>query len=84
MLAADLTMIRATGCQETGTIAFGSAHHLRSASLGNECIAQNADGCFAGASGLIISNFIVGTAGEVTDHLLGAIHLLWQAAPAIA
>jgi hypothetical protein len=31
------------------------------------------DGQFAGASGLIVSNFFVSTTGEVTDHQLGVV-----------
>jgi hypothetical protein len=31
------------------------------------------DGQFAGASGLIVSNFLVTDAGEVTDHQLGVV-----------
>jgi hypothetical protein len=33
------------------------------------------DGQFAGASGLITSNFFVGDGGEVTDHHLGVLFL---------
>jgi hypothetical protein len=33
------------------------------------------DGQFAGARGLITSNFLVGPNGEVTDHHLGVIYL---------
>jgi hypothetical protein len=33
------------------------------------------DGQFAGAQGLITSNFLVGPNGEVTDHHLGVIYL---------
>jgi hypothetical protein len=36
---------------------------------------EGGEGQFAGASGLIVSNFFVSSAGEITDHQLGAVFI---------
>ena len=74
---------------ESGAIAFGDGHHLRFTTVGSGFLGSSADpslkhgsvmwrveggaGQFAGASGLITSNFFVGEAGEMTDHHLGVL-----------
>jgi hypothetical protein len=72
-----------------GTIDFGDGHVLRFRSLGVGCLAPSPDpnlrhgasvreveggtGQFAGATGLITSNFFISDTGEVTDNDLGLI-----------
>jgi hypothetical protein len=64
-------------------------HRLRFSTVGQDCLGASADaklkhgtvmwrveggeGQFAGASGLITSNFFVGDGGEVTDNHFGAL-----------
>jgi hypothetical protein len=88
---AEVTVTGATSFQEIGTIALGNGHRLRFAIVGSGYLGACADparkhgtvvwrvdggeGQFAGASGLIASNFFVGAGGEVADHHLGVILL---------
>ncbi len=90
-LAAEVTLTGATSFQAIGTIACGDGHWLRCSTVGSGYLGAAADparkhgtamwrveggeGQFAGASGLITSNFVVGDGGEVTDHQLGVIFL---------
>lgn len=78
-----------TGFLETGAITFGSDHRLHFTTVGSGYLGPSFDpslrhgsvmwrveggaGQFAGASGLITSNFFLGDAGEVTDHHLGVL-----------
>jgi hypothetical protein len=74
---------------ERGSITFGAGNTVRFSTVGQGYLGASADptlqhgtvmwqidsgeGQFAGASGLITSNFTVGEAGEVVDHHFGLI-----------
>lgn len=45
---------------------------------------ERGEGQFAGATGLIASNFVVSTSGEVTDHQLGVVFVSATAEQSIA
>jgi hypothetical protein len=80
-----------TSFQETGTIAFGDGNTLRFATVGSGYLGPSADperkqgavtwrveggeGQFAGASGLITSNFFVDAQLGVVDHHFGVLLL---------
>jgi len=84
-----LTFTGETVFQEVGTIAFGDGHVLRFGTVDRGYLAPSADpalkhgtvmwrveggeGQFAGATGLITSNFFVGEDLAVTDHHFGVI-----------
>jgi hypothetical protein len=88
---AEVTLTGVTSFQEVGTIAFADGHCLRFATVGSGHLGASADptrkhgaamcrigdgeGRFAGASGLITSNFVLGDDGTLTDHHLGVILL---------
>ena len=87
----EVTFTGETSFQEVGTIAFGAGHRLRFATVGSgylgPCLdptrkhgtvswrVEGGEGQFAGASGLITSNFVVGADLAVTDHHLGVLFL---------
>ena len=87
--ASEVTFTGATSFQEVGTIAFGAGHRLRFSTVGSGYLGPSPDpafkhgtvswrveggeGQFAGASGLITSNFFVGEDLAVTDHHLGVL-----------
>jgi hypothetical protein len=87
--ASEVTFTGESSFLETGTIAFGESHTLRFGTVGSGYLGPSADpalkhgtvmwrveggeGQFAGASGLITSNFFVGERGEVTDHHFGVL-----------
>jgi hypothetical protein len=87
--ASEVTFTSETDFLETGTIAFGDGHRLRFSTVGSGYLGGSADptlkhgtvmwrveggeGQFAGASGLITSNFFVGADLAVTDHHFGVI-----------
>jgi hypothetical protein len=89
--ASEVTITGATSFQEVGTIVFGDGHRLRFSTIGSGYLGGSGDparkhgtamwrveggeGQFAGASGLISSNFFVDDEGEITDHQLGVILL---------
>jgi hypothetical protein len=89
--ASEVTFTGATSFQEVGTIAFGAGHRLRFSTVGSGYLGASPDparkhgtvswrveggeGQFAGASGLITSNFFVGEDLAVTDHHLGVLFL---------
>lgn len=89
--ASELTLTGATSFQQVGTIAFGPGHRLRFATVGGGYLGggpdparkhgavtwrvEGGEGQFAGASGLITSNVVVGEDLAVTDHHLGVIFL---------
>jgi hypothetical protein len=89
--ASEVTFTGATSFQEVGTIAFGDAQLLRFSTVGSGYLGASPDparrhgavalrvewgeGQFAGASGLITSNFVVGNGGDVADHHFGIIVL---------
>jgi hypothetical protein len=89
--ASEVTLTGETSFQAVGTIAFGGGHRVRFSTVGSGYLGAAADpvrrhgsamwrveggeGQFAGASGLITSNFVLGAGGGVTDHQLGVIFL---------
>jgi hypothetical protein len=89
--ASEVTFTGTTRFRETGTIEFGEGHLLRFSTVGNGYLDASADetrkhgavvwridegeGQFAGATGLITSNFFVGDDLTVTDHHFGVIFL---------
>ena len=91
VFASELTFTGVTSFQEVGTIAFGDGHRLRFSTIGSGYLGPSPDparrhgavmwrieggeGQFAGASGLITSNFLVGAGGDLTDHHFGVIFL---------
>ncbi len=91
VLASEVTLTGATSFQAVGTIAFSGAHRLRIGTVGSGYLEASADpgrrhgavvwrvkggeGQFAGARGLITSNFFVGADLAVTDHHLGVLFL---------
>lgn len=88
---AEVTFTGETSFQEVGTIGFGHGHRLRFATVGSGYLAPSADptrrqgavtwrveggeGQFAGASGLITSNFFVDEGLGVVDHHFGVLLL---------
>ena len=90
-LASEVTFTGATSFQEVGTIAVGDGHRLRFAAVGSgdrgpspdparrhgavTWRVEGGEGQFAGASGLITSNFLVGEDLTVTAHHLGVLFL---------
>lgn len=91
VLDAEMTLTGESSFQEIGTIAFGEGHRLHFGTIGSGYLGPSADptlkhgtvmwrieggeGQFAGASGLITSNFVVGDELSVTDHHFGVIFL---------
>jgi hypothetical protein len=89
VFASEVTFTSETAFQETGTIAFGDGNVLRFGTVGSGYLGGSADparkhgtvmwrveggeGQFAGATGLITSNFFVGENLAVTDHHFGVI-----------
>ena len=84
-----LTFLDETRFEEVGTISFGNGNALRFRSVDAGTLVASADprfrqgaaaweidggaGVFFGASGRIVSNFLVSESGELTDHELGVI-----------
>ena len=89
VLESEVTVTGATSFQEVGTIAFGAGHRLRVATVGGGYLGAGPDparrhgavvwrveggeGQFAGARGLITSNFVVGEDLAVTAYHLGVL-----------
>ena len=87
--ASEVTFTGATSFQEVGTIGFGDGHWLRFSTVGSGYLAPCADpsrmhgsvtwrvdggeGQFAGATGLITSNFFVDDQLRVVDHHFGVV-----------
>jgi hypothetical protein len=87
----EVTFTGETSFQEVGTIGFGRGHHLRFSTVGSGYLAPSADpgrkqgtvmwrvdggeGQFAGATGLITSNFFVDAGLGVVDHHFGVFLL---------
>lgn len=85
----EVTMLGDTSFGEVGTISFGGKNSLHFSTVGQGYLDKSADpalqhgsvmwrvdsgeGQFAGASGLITSNFTLSTTGEVTDNHFGVI-----------
>jgi hypothetical protein len=90
-LASELTITGVTSFQEVGTIAFGESDRLRFSTVGSGYLGPSPDPSFrhgavvwrvdggesqfAGAGGLITSNFLISSSGDVTDHHFGVIFL---------
>jgi hypothetical protein len=89
--ASEVTFTGETSFQEVGTIVFGEGHALRFSTIGSGYLTTSPDpaikhgtvmwrveggeGQFAGASGLITSNFFVGADLAITDHHFGVLFL---------
>ena len=87
----EVTFTGETSFQEVGTIGFGPGHHLRFSTVGSGYLGPSADpgrkqgtvmwrvdggeGQFAGATGLITSNFFVDESFGVVDHHFGVLLL---------
>ena len=87
----EVTLTGESTFLESGAIAFGEGSRLRFSTVGVGYLGPSADpkvsagavtwridggeGQFAGATGLITSNFLVSDSGEVTDNHVGAIFL---------
>jgi hypothetical protein len=87
----EVTFTGETSFQEVGTIGFGAGHRLRFSTVGSGYLGPGADpgrkqgavawrveggeGQFAGASGLITSNFFVDEQLGVVDHHFGVLLL---------
>jgi hypothetical protein len=87
----EVTFTGETSFMETGTIGFGDGNQLRFSTVGSGYLAPSADpgrkqgtvmwrvnggeGQFAGASGLITSNFFVDAGLAVVDHHFGVLLL---------
>lgn len=87
----EVTFIGDTSFLETGTIGFGHGHALHFSTVGSGYLAPSADptrkqgtvmwqvergeGQFAGATGLITSNFFVDEGLGVVDHHFGVLLL---------
>jgi hypothetical protein len=87
--ASEVTFTGENSFPEVGTISFGAGHRLRFGTVGSGYLGPSVDparkhgtvmwrveggeGQFAGASGLITSNFFVADDLAVTDHHFGVI-----------
>ncbi len=87
--ASEVVFTGNTTFLESGEIHFGDAHRLRFSSLGSGCLSPSADpmlqqgaviwriesghGQFAGASGLICVNLLLGHDGQMVAHHLGVL-----------
>ena len=90
-LECRLTFLDEARFEEVGTISFGNGNTLRFRSAGagtlvsspepglsHGTVAWDVDGgagAFAGATGRIVSNFLLAETGELTDHQLGVLFL---------
>lgn len=90
-LECRLTFLDENRFEEVGTISFGNGNALRFRSDGTGSLEPTADphlrhgvsawsvnggaGAFAGATGRIVSNFLLAETGELTDHQLGVLFL---------
>jgi hypothetical protein len=86
-----LTFLDDTRFEEVGTISFGSGNALRFRSASEGTLARSAEpglrhgtvawevdggaGAFEGASGRIVSNFLLSDTGDLTDNQLGVLFL---------
>jgi hypothetical protein len=90
-LECRLTFLDDSRFEEVGTISFGNGNALRFRTSGAGSLAPAAEfglrhgaaawdvdggaGVFAGASGRIVSNFLLSDTGDLTDHQLGVLFL---------
>lgn len=91
IFTSEVTFTSETDFLETGTITFGNGNMLRFSTVGNGYLGPSADPAlkhgtvmwrvesgedqFAGASGLITSNFLIGEDLVVTDYQFGVLLL---------
>jgi hypothetical protein len=91
LLERRLTFLDDARFEEVGTISFGNGNAIRFRSLSPGSMVRSADpeirhgtaaseldggaGAFLGATGRIVSNFLVSVGGELTDHALGVLFL---------
>ncbi len=90
-LECRLTFLDDRRFEEVGTISFGNGNALRFRSAGEGVLGPSADpglrhgaaswvvdggaGAFEGATGRIVSNFLISDTGDLTDHQLGVLFL---------
>jgi hypothetical protein len=90
-LECRLTFLDDSRFEEVGTISFGNGNTLRFRTVGEGTLTQSGTpglchgvsswdvdggaGVFAGASGRIVSNFLLSETGDLTDHQLGVLFL---------
>ena len=90
-LECRLTFLDDGRFEEVGTISFGNGNALRFRSAGEGTLAPSAEpglrhgavswvvdggaGAFEGASGRIVSNFLISDTGDLTDNQLGVLFL---------
>lgn len=90
-LECRLTFLDDDRFEEVGTISFGNGNTLRFRSAGAGTLGASADpglrhgavawdvdggaGSLAGATGRIVSNFLLSDTGDLTDHHLGVLFL---------
>lgn len=90
-LECRLTFLDAHRFEEVGTISFGNGNALRFRTTGTGSLERSSDpalrhgtaawevdggaGAFTGASGRIVSNFLLSESGDLTDHQLGVLFL---------
>jgi hypothetical protein len=90
-LECRLTFLDERRFEEVGTISFGNGNTLRFRTLGDGTLApagtdglrhgaaawtiDDGAGVFAGATGRIVSNFLLSDTGDLTDHQLGVLFL---------
>ena len=91
LLERRLTFLDHTTFEEVGTISFGAGNAIRYRNVGHGLFCpspqsglrhgtatwavETGAGVFAGASGRIVSNFLVADSGELTDHQIGVFFL---------
>jgi hypothetical protein len=96
-LECRITLLDDERFEEVGTISFGNGNTLRFRTLGEGILAASerpglshgastwtvdgGAGTFAGATGRIVSNFLLADTGELTDHHLGVLFLMDRGAP---
>jgi hypothetical protein len=89
--ASELTLTGKTSFQAVGAIAFGGGHRLRFSTVGSGYLdprlgpglrhgavtwrVEGGEGQFAGATGLITSNFLINADLAVIDHHFGILFL---------
>lgn len=90
-LECRLTFLDKRRFEEVGTISFGNGNTLRFRTVGEGTLMSSerpglshgtsswaidgGAGVFAGATGRIVSNFLLADTGELTDHQLGVLFL---------
>jgi hypothetical protein len=91
LLERRLTFLSDTSFEDAGSISFGNGNAVRFRSVGLGTLGPSPTqglrhgtatwavdggaGAFAGATGRIVSNFLISAEGELTDHELGVLFL---------